>query len=58
MALYEIASETARRILINALLAESKNDQKCLSADRGLQRLDIPTIWVLQLFGGPHTSFL
>jgi hypothetical protein len=49
MALCEIASETARRILINALLAESKNDQKCLSIDHGLQRLDILTIWVLQI---------
>jgi hypothetical protein len=36
MALYEIANETGRRIFMNALLRENKDDQKCLSTDCGL----------------------
>jgi hypothetical protein len=57
MALYEIASETGRCISMNARLTEDTNDQKCLFTDHCLQRLDTVTIWILQLFGGPHTSF-
>ena len=47
MALYEIASETGRRIFKNALLTEDMNDRKCLSTDHGLQKPGILTIWVL-----------
>ena len=35
---------------MNALLTEDTNDQKCLSTDHGLRRLDIVTIWVFQLW--------
>jgi hypothetical protein len=37
---------------MNALLTGDTNDQKCLSTNHGLQRLDIVTIWVFHPWHG------